>query len=94
MFRKVTFLIVFLGLLFILSGCGLRERLPGERPLPDDGIEDEPGGNEAGSDGNGSLPGEEGEDCLLLEELEREIDELLNILDELDELEESDLNFE
>lgn len=94
MFKKTTSLILFLGLLLFLNGCGLRERVPGEPPLPDNGIEDETGGDKAGSDGSESLPGEKSEDRLLLEEVEREINELLKILDELDDLEESDLNFE
>ncbi len=94
MFKKTTSLILTLGLLFFLIGCGLRERVSGERPLPEDGIEkDKLGSDKEGREDKNSLPGEEEEERLLLEELEQEIDELLNLLDELDELEESDLEF-
>jgi hypothetical protein len=94
MFKKTTSLILALGLLFFLIGCGLREKVPGERFLPEDGMEmDKPASDEEGSENKTGLPGEEEEDALLLEELEQEIDELLNLLDELDELEESDLEF-
>jgi hypothetical protein len=82
--RAVLAIMLLLINLFTLafSGCGLRERPFLERDYPNHTTDDDKTHNQTAADSDGKL---------ILDELEREIDELLDLLDQLDSVEDSDL---